>query len=91
MKVTTTLTSILALGLLTSANAVVVYQDTFDDGDIATNPGIGGGFSQEITGGIGFTEAGGSIDADTSANNFRGFGFSTSTFDLSTGLSLIHI
>ena len=85
-KVTSALS--LSLGLLASANAAVVYQDTFDDGNIATNPGIGGGFSQAITGGTGFTEAGGIIDADTSANNYRGFGYSTSTFDVSTGFTL---
>ena len=88
MKYTKILTSTLALGLLASANAAVVYQDTFGDGALATNPGIGGGFSQAITGGTGFTEASGSIDPDTSANNFRGFGYSTSTFDVSTGFIL---
>ena len=88
MKYTKILTSTLAIGLLASANAAVVYQDTFADGAIATNPGIGGGFSQAITGGTGFTEASGSIDPDTSANNFRGFGYSTSTFDVSTGFIL---
>ena len=89
MKAPVISTLTLALGFLASANAaVVVYQDTFDDGDLSTNPGIGGGFSQEITGGAGFTEAGGSIDADTGANNNRGYGFSTNTFDLSTGFTL---
>jgi len=83
MKTTRLLALTLSLAFLASANADVIYQDTFDDGDIATNPGIGGGFSQAITGGAGFTEAGGLIDADTGANNNRGFGFSTNTFDVS--------
>ena len=83
------LTLTLTLGFLASANAdVIVYQDTFDDTDIATNSGIGGGLSQAIVGGTGFTEAGGSIAPDTSANNNRGFGFSTETFDLSNGFTL---
>ena len=79
----------LTLGILASANAdVIVYQDTFDDTDIATNSGIGGGLSQVIVGGTGFTEAGGSIAPDASVNNNRGFGFSTDTFDLSNGFTL---
>lgn len=83
------LTLTLTLGLLASANAqIVVYQDTFDDGNIATNPGFGGGFSQFVNGGAGFTEAGGAIDADGSTNNNRAYGFSTNTFDLSTGFTL---
>ena len=88
MKTTRLLALTLSLAFLASANADVIYQDTFDDGDIATNPGIGGGFSQAITGGAGFTEAGGLIDADTGANNNRGFGFSTNTFDVSNGFIL---
>lgn len=93
MKITSlpklALTLTLALAWLTSANAdTIVYQDTFDDGVLATNPGIGGGFSQEITGGAGFVESSGSIDADTGANNDRGFGFSTNTFDVSDGFIL---
>ena len=89
MKLHRTLTTSALLAMLPmAANATIVYQDTFDDGDIATNSGIGGGFSQEIGLGTGFTEAGGSIDADTSVNNNRAFGFSTNTFDLSTGFTL---
>ncbi|MBK1829433.1 PEP-CTERM sorting domain-containing protein [Verrucomicrobiaceae bacterium R5-34] len=87
MRTTVTLT--LALGFLASANAAtIVYQDTFDDGVLATNPGIGGGFSQDIAGGSGFTESGGSIDADTSTNNNRAYGYSTNSFDLSDGFLL---
>ena len=84
-----TLTLALTLGFLASANAdVIVFQDTFDDGDIATNPGIGGEFSQVIVGGNGFTEAGGFIDADTSVNNNRAYAYSTNSFDLSNGFTL---
>ena len=91
MKLNKTLTVSALLAMLPMAGnaSTIVYQDTFDDGDIAINStGIGGGFSQEIGLGTGFTEAGGDIDADTSVNNNRAFGFSTNTFDLSNGFTL---
>jgi len=98
MKLNKTLTASALLAMLPMASnaSTIVYQDTFDDGDISLNTaGIGGGFSQAIgqdsdgmDTGTGFTETGGSINADTSANNNRAFGFSTNTFDLSNGFTL---
>ena len=98
MKLNKTLTVSALLAMLPMAGnaSTIVYQDTFDDGDISLNTaGIGGGFSQAIgldqdglDTGTGFTETGGSINADTSANNSRAFGFSTNTFDLSNGFTL---
>ena len=91
MKLNKTLTASALLAMLPIAGnaSTIVYQNTFDDGDISSNTaGIGGGLSQEITGGNGFTVVQGSIVADTSANNNRAFGFSTNTFDLSNGFTL---
>ena len=76
------------LGLVASANADIVLQDTFNDGNIATNPDIGGGFSQFGATGGSFSETGGALVADTTVNNRRAYIFSTNTFDLSDGFIL---
>ena len=85
MKSLITLCSV--LGLSAAAHATVVFQDTFADGDLATNPGIGGGLDQSLVGG-GFVEASGSITGDSSVNNNRAYAFTTNTFDLSAGFTL---
>lgn len=89
MKTTLTLASTLTLGLLATANATIVYQNTFDDAEIADNTsGIGGGLSQFTASSGSFSNIGGSLSGDTSTNNRRAVAFSTSSFDLSDGFTL---
>lgn len=89
MKNTLILTSTLVSGLLATANAAVVYQNTFDDASIADNTtGIGGGLSQFTASAGNFSNSGGSLTADTSVNNKRAVAISTNSFDLSDGFTL---
>ena len=72
-----------------ASSAAIVYQDTFANSDLAVNPGIGGGFTQNTAGG-GFDETTtvGSIVGDSTANNNRAYGYSINSFDLSDGFTL---
>lgn len=81
----------LALAFVGSASATIVYQDTFDDFNLASNPDIGGGMESGTGSNTGspLVEFLGEVgqNVTTSGGQF-GRALSTNAFDLSGGFTL---
>jgi len=80
-------TVLAVLAMVASANAGLIYQDSFDNDGLATNTGIGGGLgSYDRQGGPWIDN--GDLDSNRSGNNDRGNVYSLNAFDLTGGLKL---